>query len=264
MINGGNPFILEPIIRRRVMFKTKNDLPEATRAKVVELLNARLADCIDLQTQTKQAHWNVKGPNFIALHELFDKINEEVEDYVDDIAERAVQLGGVAEGTARLVAERSSLSEYPSKAVRDAARHIRDVLGEWGLESFPMVTGGKGIHVIAPLKPVTEWPLVKLFCRTFAQKLEDTEPEHFTANIRKVERKGRMFVDYLRNERGSTAVAPFSTRGHVLMSDMGSAGGSVWQVALKAFAGLFFGSVALGVIYSALSSFVLARQRADD
>ena len=59
------------------MFKTKNDLPEATRAKVAELLNARLADCTDLQTQTKQAHWNVKGPNFIALHELFDKINEE-------------------------------------------------------------------------------------------------------------------------------------------------------------------------------------------
>src|SRR5260370_507612 len=83
------------------MFKTKNDIPEATRVKVVELLNARLADCIDLQTQIKQAHWNVKGPNFIALHELFDKINEEVEDYVDDIAERAAQLGGVAEGAGR-------------------------------------------------------------------------------------------------------------------------------------------------------------------
>ena len=105
------------------MFKTKNDIPEATRVKVVEVLNARLADCIDLQTQTKQAHWNVKGPNFIALHELFDKINEEVEDYVDDIAERAVQLGGVAEGTARTVAKRSSLAEYPAKAV-DGRGHV--------------------------------------------------------------------------------------------------------------------------------------------
>ena len=105
------------------MYKTKNDIPEATRVKVVELLNARLADCIDLQTQTKQAHWNVKGPNFIALHELFDQINEDVEDYVDDIAERAVQLGGVAEGTARRVAERSSLSEYPAKAV-DGRSHV--------------------------------------------------------------------------------------------------------------------------------------------
>ena len=105
------------------MFRTKNDLPEATRVKAIELLNARLADCKDSQTQVKQAHWNVKGPQFIALHELFDKINEEVEDYVDDIAERAVQLGGVAEGTARRVAERSSLSEYPAKAV-DGRSHV--------------------------------------------------------------------------------------------------------------------------------------------
>ena len=105
------------------MFKTKNDLPEATRAKAVELLNARLADCIDLQTQTKQAHWNVKGPNFIALHELFDKVNEAVEDYVDDIAERAVQLGGVAEGTARTAAKRSSLTEYAAKAA-DGRSHV--------------------------------------------------------------------------------------------------------------------------------------------
>jgi starvation-inducible DNA-binding protein len=105
------------------MFKTKNGLSETTRVKAVELLIARLADCIDLQTQTKHAHWNVKGPNFIALHELFDKINEEVEDYVDDIAERAVQLGGVAEGTARMVAKRSSLSEYPVNMV-DGRSHL--------------------------------------------------------------------------------------------------------------------------------------------
>jgi starvation-inducible DNA-binding protein len=105
------------------MFKTKNDLAESIRAKGVDLLNARLADAIDLQTQTKHAHWNVKGPNFIALHELFDKISEEVEDYVDDIAERAVQLGGVAEGTARMVAKRSSLGEYPAHAV-DGRSHV--------------------------------------------------------------------------------------------------------------------------------------------
>jgi starvation-inducible DNA-binding protein len=105
------------------MFKTKNDLAESLRAKMIELLNARLADAIDLQTQIKQAHWNVKGPNFIALHELFDKINEAVEDYVDDIAERAVQLGGVAEGTARMAAKRSSLSEYPANA-SDGRGHV--------------------------------------------------------------------------------------------------------------------------------------------
>ncbi len=105
------------------MFKTKNDLPEGTRVKVIELLNARLADCKDLQTQVKQAHWNVKGPSFISLHLLFDKINDDVEEYVDEIAERAVQLGGVAEGTARMVAQRSSLAEYPATAA-DGRSHV--------------------------------------------------------------------------------------------------------------------------------------------
>jgi starvation-inducible DNA-binding protein len=105
------------------MFKTKNDLSETTRAKTIELLNARLADCKDLQTQVKQAHWNVKGPNFIGLHLLFDKINDAVEEYVDEIAERAVQLGGVAEGTARMVAKRSTLPEYSPKTV-DGRSHV--------------------------------------------------------------------------------------------------------------------------------------------
>src|SRR5258708_34218929 len=105
------------------MFATKNDLSEDVRTKAIELLNARLADAIDLATQIKQAHWNVKGPNFIALHELFDKINEDVEDYVDGIAERAVQLGGVAEGTARMAAKRSSLDEYPRNTV-DGRSHV--------------------------------------------------------------------------------------------------------------------------------------------
>jgi starvation-inducible DNA-binding protein len=101
---------------------------------VIELLNARLADAIDLQTQTKLAHWNVKGPNFIALHELFDKISEDVEDYVDDIAERAVQLGGVAEGTARMAAKRSSLNEYPSSAAvgRSHVEAFSNVLAAFG------------------------------------------------------------------------------------------------------------------------------------
>ena len=97
------------------MFKTKNDLPENVRTQSIELLNARLADAIDLATQTKQAHWNVKGPHFIALHELFDKINEDVEEYVDDIAERAVQLGGVAEGTARMAAKRCRSASTPRR-----------------------------------------------------------------------------------------------------------------------------------------------------
>jgi starvation-inducible DNA-binding protein len=94
-------------------YPTKNDLPEASRLEAVGLLNQRLADCIDLQTQCKQAHWNVKGPTFIALHKLFDEVNEAVEEYADLIAERVVQLGGIAEGTVGVVAERSALIDYP-------------------------------------------------------------------------------------------------------------------------------------------------------
>jgi starvation-inducible DNA-binding protein len=94
------------------LYPTKNDLPEDTRREAIGLLNQRLADCIDLQTQCKQAHWNVKGPTFIALHKLFDEINEEVEEYVDLLAERVVQLGGVAEGTIGVVAKRSTLRDY--------------------------------------------------------------------------------------------------------------------------------------------------------
>jgi starvation-inducible DNA-binding protein len=105
------------------MHRTKNDLPEATRAKIIELCNARLADTIDLQTQCKQAHWNVRGPHFIALHELFDHVNEDVEEYVDLIAERAAQLGGTVLGTARITAERSSLPEYP-RAIAGGREHV--------------------------------------------------------------------------------------------------------------------------------------------
>src|SRR5256886_12083753 len=97
------------------MYETENDISQKRRSELNALMNQRLADAIDLQTQIKQAHWNVKGPHFIALHELFDKVNEEVEDYVDLIAERAVQLGGAVEGTARSVAKRSTLAEYPLK-----------------------------------------------------------------------------------------------------------------------------------------------------
>jgi len=116
------------------MYPTKNDIHEKHRAPLVELLNARLADAIDLQTQCKQAHWNVKGPDFIALHELFDKLNEAIEGYVDEIAERAVQLGGMAEGTARMVAKRTTLAEYAAKtgAGRDHVDALSSALATFG------------------------------------------------------------------------------------------------------------------------------------
>jgi starvation-inducible DNA-binding protein len=107
-------------------FETENDLPKNTRAEVIGIVNQRLADVIDLQGQLKQAHWNVKGPHFIGLHELFDKIAEEVEDYVDMIAERVVQLGGIAEGTVRAAASRSRLEEYPPN-IADGAAHVEAV-----------------------------------------------------------------------------------------------------------------------------------------
>ena len=95
------------------MYPTKNDLPEKKREGLSELMNLHLAACLDVMLQSKQAHWNVKGPNFIALHELFDKINEDFEEYTDLLAERIVQLGGVAEGTAVVVAKRTPLKQYP-------------------------------------------------------------------------------------------------------------------------------------------------------
>ena len=94
-------------------FSTHNSLPESTRRQVADLLNRRLADAVDLQTQCKQAHWNVKGPSFIALHQLFDEVHEAVTEYADLLAERIVALGGVARGTAREVAEQSELDDYP-------------------------------------------------------------------------------------------------------------------------------------------------------
>ena len=94
-------------------FVTKNTIEEKVRIQLEGILQDRLSDSIDLQTQAKQAHWNVKGPSFIALHELFDKVAEESEEYPDLIAERIVQFGGVAEGTIQVVTNRSNLPEYP-------------------------------------------------------------------------------------------------------------------------------------------------------
>ena len=101
------------------MHKTKNDLPEPTRKLIADLLNARLADSIDLMMQAKQAHWNVKGPNFIALHELFDMIVDDAEEYMDLVAERAVQLGATAEGTIA-VAVRRLFADLPNRAATRA------------------------------------------------------------------------------------------------------------------------------------------------
>lgn len=93
---------------------TSVSLKPKVRAETIEVLNALLADLIDLHSQTKQAHWNVRGPHFIMLHELFDKVGGMVEPHIDPIAERIATLGGVALGTTRLAAKHSRLKEFPT------------------------------------------------------------------------------------------------------------------------------------------------------
>src|SRR5580765_645461 len=115
-----------PEMEAGTMYETENDLPKEARVQLISLINQRLADIIDLQMQLKQAHWNVKGPHFIGLHELFDKIAEEVESYVDLTAERIVQLGGIALGTVREAAVRSRLEEYPL-SISDGMAHVEAV-----------------------------------------------------------------------------------------------------------------------------------------
>jgi starvation-inducible DNA-binding protein len=116
------------------MPKTRNDLPDDTRKAMIALLNARLADAIDLRLALKQAHWNVKGPNFIGLHELFDAIQLRVATFVDDIAERAVALGGVVNGTTQGVAKESKLEPYPGDitAEKDHVVAVSDRLAAFG------------------------------------------------------------------------------------------------------------------------------------
>jgi starvation-inducible DNA-binding protein len=95
---------------------TQNDLPAAVRATVVSLLNGQLADALDLGLRARQAHWNVKGPHFIALHELFGELGEALDGFADDLAERAVALGGMAYGTLQSTALATRLAPYPTEA----------------------------------------------------------------------------------------------------------------------------------------------------
>jgi starvation-inducible DNA-binding protein len=116
------------------MFETRNDISESSREQLVELLNARLADTFDLYSQVKQAHWNVKGSDFIQLHELYDTVAADVIEYVDTIAERATALGGLALGTARMAAKASTLDEYPLDAVEgmETVAVVADRLAAYG------------------------------------------------------------------------------------------------------------------------------------
>ena len=145
--------------------------------------------------------------------------------YVDDVRGllACVQMGTIEfHGWGSRVAK----VEYPDRlvfdldpdvgldfaAVRSAAVRLRELLADLGLKSFPLLTGGKGIHVVVPLDAKVKWDKVKSFAERFSRAVAEAEPERFTANIRKAQRKGRIFLDWLRNQRGATAVLPYSAR----------------------------------------------------
>src|SRR5258706_1029912 len=116
------------------LHQTKNDLREKIRREMIELLNQQLADLLDLGLEAKHAHGNVKGRNFIGLHELFDKVAEELEEFTDDIAERAVELGGIAFGTVQSVSGNSRLEAYPLDVTsgREHISALSDALATFG------------------------------------------------------------------------------------------------------------------------------------
>jgi starvation-inducible DNA-binding protein len=114
------------------LFPSHASLPQAARAPMVASLNRSLATTIDLHLQVKQAHWNIKGPQFVARHQLFDKLATTLRDQADVLAERTATLGGRAEGTARLAASASALPEYDLKAV-NGNDHVRTLVSQYGL-----------------------------------------------------------------------------------------------------------------------------------
>ena len=146
------------------LMAARHDMPVEARSQMIKLLNQQLADTFDLYSITKQAHWNVKGPQFISLHELFDGIAGRIDAQIDEIAERAVQLGGTAAGTIRQAAAASSLPEYPAGLTaspwrtwrRGCARRVRSSARTAGRAGMPAISrfepdlgrrSGSGGHV---------------------------------------------------------------------------------------------------------------------
>jgi len=113
------------------LYPTRNDLQSNTKTVAIELLNARLADVIDLALLTKQAHWNLKGPRFIAVHEMLDGFRTQIDGYTDTMAERVVQLGGTAFGTTQTVARGTSLPPYPTD-IYTINEHLAALIDRYG------------------------------------------------------------------------------------------------------------------------------------
>ncbi|MBN7763569.1 non-homologous end-joining DNA ligase [Nitratireductor aquibiodomus] len=173
-----------------------------------------------------QRHGGNGFPEAVGRMEITEKSGER-DDYlhIDDLAGiiAAVQMSTLEfhvwgsridrlDAPDRLVFDLDPDEELDFAAVRSAAFAVRTRLSDLGLESQPLLTGGKGIHVVAPLERRREWPDVKAFARGVARKLSKDEPDRFLAEASKEKRTGRVFVDWLRNERAATAIAPYSTR----------------------------------------------------
>ena len=127
-------------MKKAKLNSTRNSVPVAARGRLVALLNQALADLGDLYSQTKQAHWNVRGPAFYQWHKLFDDVADTAEEHWDDVAERAVQLGGYARGTVRMAAAASQLPEWPEDAA-DAGGFVRALAERFGLVANSLRAG---------------------------------------------------------------------------------------------------------------------------
>lgn len=112
----------------------------------------------------------------------------------------------------RIVFDLDPDASLPFERTRQAARRLRQALEEYGLASHALLTGGKGIHVVVPIRRRYEWPIVRSFAKALATRLAKEEPERYVVTLHKAERRGRIFIDYLRNDRGASAIAPYSPR----------------------------------------------------
>ena len=139
------------------MHPTRIDLPDRTRIHMIELLNIRLAESLDLGLQARHAHWNVRGPQFISLHDLFGRLYADLDRYADLLAERVVQLGGLAEGTIRAVFDRSILPAYPDAA--DEIDHVRSMataLASWSSVVRNSISPATEVNDLATADILTE------------------------------------------------------------------------------------------------------------